>query len=217
MIDRNHGIGQMNRRQVLALGAGALAASMTAAIGLPTSRALAADSVNTLTQVRNATLRVDYGRVRFLIDPLLAEKGAYPGFEGSANSELRNPLVSLPMPLERIVDVDAVIVTHLHSDHWDDAAKTGLRKSMVIFAQNDEDAAQIRQQGFTDVRVLTETTEFNGVRLAKTAGPTWHGRSPQGYAEPRTCLRHRLQSSLSEDPLCCGRHDLEPPRRGGYR
>jgi L-ascorbate metabolism protein UlaG (beta-lactamase superfamily) len=182
MIDRNLGIGQMNRRQVLALGAGALAASMTAAVGFATGRAMAADSVNTLTQVRNGTLRVDYGGARFLIDPLLADKGAYPGFEGSARSELRNPLVSLPMPVERIVDVDAVIITHLHSDHWDDAAKTGLRKSMVIFAQNEEDAAQIRQQGFTDVRILTETTEFNGVRLAKTGGQ--HGTDDALKAMP---------------------------------
>jgi len=181
MINWNHDIGQMNRCQVLAVGAGALGASMTAAVGLPTG-ALAADSMNTLTQVRNATLRVDYGAVRFLIDPLLADKGAYPGFEGSANSELRNPLVSLPMPLEEIVDVDAVIINHLHSDHWDDAAKTGLRKSMVIFAQNDEDAAQIRQQGFTDVQVLTETTEFNGIRLAKTAGQ--HGTDDAVAAMP---------------------------------
>lgn len=170
MTDRTNGFGWMNRRQALTLGTGALAVSLTAAIGLPMGQAMAAAGGNALTQVRNATLRIDYGGVRFLVDPLLADKGAYPGFEGSANSELRNPLVSLPMPIDKIVNVDAVIVTHLHSDHWDDTAKARLSKSMPIFAQNDEDAATIRSSGFTDVRVLTETTEFNGVRLAKTAG-----------------------------------------------
>jgi L-ascorbate metabolism protein UlaG (beta-lactamase superfamily) len=123
-----------------------------------------------LTQVRNATLRIDYGGVRFLVDPLLAEKGAYPGFEGTANSHLRNPLVPLPMPLEDIINVDAVIVTHLHPDHWDDAAKVRLPKSLPLFAQDEQDAAQIRSAGFTDVRVLTEISDFNGVKLSRTGG-----------------------------------------------
>jgi L-ascorbate metabolism protein UlaG (beta-lactamase superfamily) len=182
MTARTNGNGRMNRRQALMLGAGALAASFTTAIGLPRGRAMAADGGNALTQVRNATLSIDYGGVRFLVDPLLADKGAFPGFEGSANSDLRNPPVLLPMPVERIVDVDAVIVTHLHSDHWDDAAKAGLRKSMPIFAQNEEDAVQIRDAGFGDVRVLTETTEFNGVRLAKTGGQ--HGTDEALTAMP---------------------------------
>ncbi|KQT93452.1 hypothetical protein ASG60_08315 [Methylobacterium sp. Leaf469] len=123
-----------------------------------------------MTQVRNATLRIDYGGVRFLVDPLLADTGAYPGFEGTANSHLRNPLVPLPMPVEKLIDVDAVIVTHLHADHWDEAAKATLRKDLPIFAQDEEDAAQIRGAGFTDVRVLTGTAEFKGVRLAGTQG-----------------------------------------------
>ncbi|MDF2809948.1 MAG: beta-lactamase-like protein [Microvirga sp.] len=182
MTQKTNTIAQFNRHQVLTLGAGALAASLTTAMGLSTGRSMAAGMANTLTQVRNATLRIDYGGVRFLVDPLLADKGAYPGFEGSANSGLRNPLVSLPMPVKSIVDVDAVIVTHLHSDHWDDAAKAGLRKSMPIFAQNEEDTAQIRGAGFTDGRVLTETTELNGVRLAKTGGQ--HGTDDALTAMP---------------------------------
>ena len=51
-----------------------------------------------ITQVRNATLLLDYAGTRFLIDPMLSAKGAFPGFEGTANSQLRNPLVELPLP-----------------------------------------------------------------------------------------------------------------------
>ena len=64
-----------------------------------------------ITQVRNATLLLDYAGTRFLIDPMLSAKGAFPGFEGTANSQLRNPLVELPLSIDELVDVDAVIVT----------------------------------------------------------------------------------------------------------
>jgi L-ascorbate metabolism protein UlaG (beta-lactamase superfamily) len=165
---KNNGL--ITRRQALALTGGALVASSVVARGASAGSVPRTSAQAKLTQVRNATLRIDYGGVRFLVDPLLAEKGAYPGFEGTANSQLRNPLVPLPMPLEDIVNVDAVIVTHLHSDHWDDAAKARLPKLLPLFAQDEQDAAQIRSAGFTDVRVLTETSEFNGVKLSKTGG-----------------------------------------------
>ena len=70
-----------------------------------------------ITEVRNATLRLDLGGVRFLVDPMLAEQGAYPGFEGTANSHRRNPLVPLPLPMGEILDVDAVIVATHHETH----------------------------------------------------------------------------------------------------
>jgi L-ascorbate metabolism protein UlaG (beta-lactamase superfamily) len=139
-------------------------------IGMTTPISQAARQQATVTQVRNATLRINYGGVRFLVDPMLNDQGTSPGFPGSANSERRNPLVPLPMPVADVTDVDAVVVTHLHSDHWDDAAKAQLRKSLPVFAQNAEDAATIREAGFTDVRVLSDASEFNGVTLARTGG-----------------------------------------------
>ena len=39
-----------------------------------------------ITQIRNATLLVEYAGKTLLIDPLLAERGAYPGFAGTANA-----------------------------------------------------------------------------------------------------------------------------------
>ncbi|MBU5638962.1 MBL fold metallo-hydrolase [Geomonas sp. Red69] len=121
-------------------------------------------------QVRNATARIEYGGKCFLIDPVLAEKGAYPAFAGTVNGHLRNPLVDLPVPVETLLDVDAVIVTHTHLDHWDEAAKNQIPKGMPIFAQNEKDAAGLREAGFTDVTVLTEHTDFAGITLIKTSG-----------------------------------------------
>src|SRR5690348_29781 len=94
-------------------GRGALAALSMEIMGMNARPSQAARDKATVTQVRNATLRINYGGVRFLVDPMLADKSTYPGFPGSANSELRNPLVPLPMPVADIIDVDAVIVTHL--------------------------------------------------------------------------------------------------------
>ena len=76
-------------------------------------------------QIRNATIKVEYAGTTFLVDPMLASKGAYPGFEGTPNSHLRNPLVELPMPVSEVIKADAIIVTHTHLDHWDEAAMQG--------------------------------------------------------------------------------------------
>lgn len=70
-----------------------------------------------IRQVRNATILLTYGDEAFLIDPFLAEKGAYAAFGGTVDAHLRNPCVALKTPMETILDVDAVIVTHLHLDH----------------------------------------------------------------------------------------------------
>ena len=39
--------------------------------------------------IRNATVKVKYNGVTFLVDPMLAPKGAYPGFTGTLHSEIR--------------------------------------------------------------------------------------------------------------------------------
>ncbi|MDN3519822.1 MBL fold metallo-hydrolase [Aquisalimonas lutea] len=123
-----------------------------------------------LTQVRNATLKLEYAGNRILVDPMLADKDAYPGFEGTVNSHLRNPLVALPMPVEELLDVDAILVTHLHPDHWDEAARTRVPRDMPILTQNGEDAEVIRAQGFTRVVPFTGAGVLGDIALTRTPG-----------------------------------------------
>ena len=135
----------------------------------------------TLQQIRHATIKLAYAGTTFLVDPVLGKKDAYPGFEGTFNSQLRNPMVELPIPVSEVLQADAIIVTHLHPDHWDEAAKASVPRAMPIFCQNEEDAAALRRDGFTAVRVMTSGTEFKGTRLIKVYAK--HG-TDQMYAIP---------------------------------
>nr|MCR5536130.1 MBL fold metallo-hydrolase [Succinivibrio sp.] len=128
------------------------------------------------------TGKLSYGETTFLIDPMLAERGYYEGFAGTFNSELRNPLLDLPAaPQELLKDVDAVVVTHTHLDHWDDFAVKYIDKQTPIIVQNKLDADIIKKQGFSDVRILATVLDFQGVKLTHVEG--MHGTS-ELFADP---------------------------------
>ena len=80
-----------------------------------------------LRLLRNATLKLEIrGRI-VLIDPFFAPKGSRPSFTGRAP----NPMVELPATPEEILDgVELVIVSHLHADHFLQAAAVKVRREM---------------------------------------------------------------------------------------
>jgi L-ascorbate metabolism protein UlaG (beta-lactamase superfamily) len=127
-------------------------------------------SGDSLTQIRNATLKINYAGKKILIDPMLAPKGTYPGFPGTPNSHLRNPLVDLPFDVEEVIDVDVIILTHLHPDHWDSYAQKLVPKNKPIFVQSDEDQKILRGQGYVDVTTLGERTSWEGITILRTEG-----------------------------------------------
>lgn len=140
------------------------------------------ENSNSIQLIRNATVVFQYGSKQFLIDPMLAKKDAYAGFPGTANAHLRNPMVELPLPVANLLDPDAIIVTHLHVDHWDEVAVQMLPKDKKVFAQNEEDATVIRLQGFTNTEVLAKDTYFGNIKIQKTDAQ--HG-SDEAYANPQ--------------------------------
>ena len=122
-----------------------------------TSVAAAATSVASsveVQQIRNATVKIDFAGTTFLVDPMLSAKGAFPGFPGTYRSELRNPLVDLPFSADEVLkSVEAVVVTHTHTDHWDEAAQKQIPKNMPVFVQNDADAKMRCPSNFVFQRV----------------------------------------------------------------
>ena len=122
-----------------------------------------------LTLVRNATLLLDLGGRRLIIDPMLDPPGARPPVPNTA-SPRPNPLAGLPRPAEDLVSgLDAVLVTHLHSDHLDDTAVRLLEPRLPLACQ-PPDEATLRERGFADVRPVAGGIDLCGIGVARTGG-----------------------------------------------
>ncbi len=119
-----------------------------------------------LQLIRNATLRLNYGGQRILIDPYLAPKHSRPSFTGRSF----NPLVDLPIPPEEVVaGIDLAIVSHLHSDHFDSVAQELLPKGTPLICRAGDEAA-IGALGFTAVTPLAAPLRWQGVDIAPAPG-----------------------------------------------
>ncbi|MGW8041989.1 hypothetical protein [Staphylococcus shinii] len=53
-----------------------------------------------ITQIRNATIVIEYAGKTFLVDPFLADKDKYPAFPESFGQNRRTPWVALPKTIE---------------------------------------------------------------------------------------------------------------------
>lgn len=127
--------------------------------------------------VRHATLLLTMGGRRLLVDPMLADAGTAPPVANSPNQR-PNPLVPLPFPArDAVAGLEAVLVTHTHRDHWDDAAAAALPKAVPVFCQ-PEDEAKIRGAGFEDVRPVRATTRWGNITIDRTGGQ--HGSGDVG-------------------------------------
>ena len=113
-------------------------------------------------------------KFEMLVDPYFRPKGEDGCFEIAPKPELKklkNPLVELPFPIKEIIkDINAVILSHTHGDHWDDVAAKNIQKSIPVFVQNESAQNLLKSQGFTDVRIVGLETPFNGINITKTEG-----------------------------------------------
>lgn len=116
--------------------------------------------------IRNATLKIDYAGEIILIDPMLSAKGAYEAFAGIE----RNPIVGLPAPIREIVkNVDIVLLTHSHPDHWDETAVDSLSKDIPVFVQK-ADVDVVKASGFKSIIPIASSVRWKGITIQRTGG-----------------------------------------------
>jgi L-ascorbate metabolism protein UlaG (beta-lactamase superfamily) len=124
-----------------------------------------------VTLVRSATLILELGGRRILVDPMLDDVGARPPIEQTRNP-VPNPTVPLPFAAEEVVrGLDAVIVTHRHRDHLDSRGEELAPRDVPVFCQPEDEEA-LRALGL-DARPVVDALDWDGMTITRT--PARHG------------------------------------------
>lgn len=119
-----------------------------------------------LQLIRNATLRLHYGGHLILVDPYLAPAFSRPSFTGRSP----NPMVELPFAIDQILaDVELVVVSHLHSDHFDPVAHEVVPKHLPLLCQPGDEGF-IGEKGFRDVTPLESSFSWQGIQFTRIGG-----------------------------------------------
>ena len=130
--------------------------------------------------LRHATLIVEMNGVTFMVDPMLSPKDAMDPIQNAGN-DLRIPMSDLPIGQselrEIISQVDAILLTHTHRDHWDQAAQDIIDKAKTILCQ-PSDIDKIKGQGFTQVIGIEDQIDFKKIKVVRTGGQ--HGTGDIG-------------------------------------
>ncbi|GGQ29646.1 MBL fold metallo-hydrolase [Streptosporangium pseudovulgare] len=130
--------------------------------------------------VGNATMLIRYDGFTLLTDPNFLHRGqrAYLGY-GLSSRRRTDPAIRV----EDLPPLDAVVLSHMHGDHWDRVARHGLDRSVPIVTTRQA-ARRLRRQGFGEAQGLStwqeRTLRRDGRTLKVTALP---GRHAPGAAQ----------------------------------
>ncbi len=130
--------------------------------------------------IRHATIILGVNKRKLLVDPVLSDKGSMEPAK-PAESQSRNPLVELPVSREILTACDAVLVTHTHRDHFDEAAAGLLPRNKQIFCQ-PQDRDRLLHYGFQNVTAICRHINWEGIGIARTPARHGHGAAALKFA-----------------------------------
>jgi L-ascorbate metabolism protein UlaG (beta-lactamase superfamily) len=135
----------------------------------------------TVTFIGNATTLISAGGITVLTDPNFLHQGqhAYLGY-GLVSRRRRPPALSI----DELPPIDAIVLSHMHGDHWDRVAQRGLDHSLPVLT-TPHAAKRLVRRGFDAARGLTTwnsrdivkgSTTLRVTSLPGRHAPTWTQR-----------------------------------------
>lgn len=127
--------------------------------------------------LRNATMLLTVGEHRLLVDPMLSDPGALPGFKLFGGGRRNNPLVPLPPGSAACLEsATGVLVTHEHPDHLDGPGVAWIKDRGLPVWASPVDAANLQRKGLAVQRL-----EDGALGMAVEVIPARHGHGLVGW------------------------------------
>lgn len=122
--------------------------------------------------IRLATFVFEAGGAGVMFDPMLGHAGTAEPVANTPNQR-RNPLVDLPLSDEEttalLQEINVVLVTYTHVDHWNPRAEDLIPKDALILCQ-PEDEEKIEAAGFQQGAPIDRELTWGSLRLMRTDG-----------------------------------------------
>lgn len=131
-----------------------------------------------ITFVGNATTLISVGELTLLTDPNFLHQGqhAYLGY-GLVSKRRHDPALRI----EELPLLDAIVLSHMHGDHWDRVAQKKLDHNLPVVT-TPHAAKRLRRRGFGQAMGLstwqTHTVSKGDVELTLTSLPGRHAPVP---------------------------------------
>jgi len=129
---------------------------------------MASDKV---TFIGHSTLLMDVAGKKVVTDPWYNE----PVYGGIYHR--RPPGI----PLEKLADVDVILISHAHKDHYDEKALARLNKEALVIVPDDKLARRVRGLGYSKVEKLRPWERKSDGGLTVVAVPADHPVYQVGY------------------------------------
>lgn len=140
--------------------------------------------------IRHATCLINYNGVNLLLDPIFYDKGVLSPANGG-DKTLNNPTVSLPAQVPTPSEVNAIIVTHLHRDHFDPKVLEIYGKDLPIICPAFFES-NLKELGCTQLFPIENNISFKGIEINLT-------HAQHGTGEVEKAMGNSYGFALSAD------------------
>lgn len=137
-----------------------------------------------VTFIGNATMLLRAGDLTLLTDPNFLHQGQYAYLgHGIVSRRRYGPALTV----DELPPVDAIVLSHLHGDHWDRVAQNGLDHSLPIIT-TPKAASTLRRRGFEQALGLqtwqAHTVSKGTLTVTATSLPGRHAPGWAGWLLP---------------------------------